>query len=168
MTGVAPKGRLFGKNVLEGEFRAAPEEDLFLGELLVGVDDATGRRYLFRIVDVTYADDEVETYQLPLVVRSEPSAALEHALVGTLDGDILRNLIATSRRLLLANVNTALAPMTTYTAFRRTTRRDNPRERLWVYGRGGLPCRKCGTAIEAKKHGPAARLTYWCPVCQRA
>jgi DNA helicase HerA-like ATPase len=56
----APKGRLFGKNVLEGEFRAAPDEDLFLGELLVGVDDATGRRYLFRIVDVTYGTEHRE------------------------------------------------------------------------------------------------------------
>ena len=60
MTTAAPKGRLFGKNVLEGEFRAAPDEDLFLGELLVGVDDATGRRYLFRIVDVTYGTEHRE------------------------------------------------------------------------------------------------------------
>jgi hypothetical protein len=58
--GESPKGRLFGKNVLEGEFRAAPDEDLFLGELLVGVDDATGRRYLFRIVDVTYGTEHRE------------------------------------------------------------------------------------------------------------
>ena len=50
-------GRLFGKNVLEGTFRAAPDEDLFLGELLVAVDEATGRRYLFRIVDVTYGTE---------------------------------------------------------------------------------------------------------------
>src|SRR5919202_1088841 len=54
------RGRLFGKNVLEGVFRAAPDEDLFLGELLVAVDDATGRRYLFRIVDVTYGTEHRE------------------------------------------------------------------------------------------------------------
>jgi DNA helicase HerA-like ATPase len=54
------RGRLFGKNVLEGTFRAAPHEDLFLGELLVAVDDATGRRYLFRIVDVTYGTEHRE------------------------------------------------------------------------------------------------------------
>jgi len=53
-------GRLFGKNVLEGVFRAAPDEDLFLGELLVAVDEATGRRYLFRIVDVTYGTEHRE------------------------------------------------------------------------------------------------------------
>jgi uncharacterized protein len=54
------RGRLFGKNVLEGVFRAGPDEDLFLGELLVGVDDATGRRYLFRVVDVTYGSEHRE------------------------------------------------------------------------------------------------------------
>ena len=54
------RGRLYGKNVLDGMFRAAPDEDLFLGELLVGVDDATGRRYLFRIVDVTYGTEHRE------------------------------------------------------------------------------------------------------------
>jgi DNA helicase HerA-like ATPase len=54
------RGRLFGRNVLEGTFRAAPDEDLILGELLVGVDDATGRRYLFRVVDVTYGTEHRE------------------------------------------------------------------------------------------------------------
>jgi uncharacterized protein len=54
------RGRLFGRNVLEGEFRAAPDEDLFLGELLVAVDEGTGRRYLFRIVDVTYGTEHRE------------------------------------------------------------------------------------------------------------
>ena len=56
--------------------------------------------------------------------------------------------------------------LTTYTGSRRTTGRDNPAERLWVYGRGRLPCRRCGTAIDVKKHGTDARLTYWCPECQ--
>src|SRR5487761_1177972 len=54
------RGRLFGRNVLEAVFRSAPDEDLFLGELLVGVDEATGRRYLFRIVDVTYGTEHRE------------------------------------------------------------------------------------------------------------
>src|SRR5918911_1648490 len=54
------RGRLFGKNVLEGTFRAAPDEDLFLGELLVAVDEDTGRRYLFRVVDVTYGTEHRE------------------------------------------------------------------------------------------------------------
>ena len=58
--GAAPRGRLYGKNVLEGVFRAGPDEDLFLGELLVAVDEVTGRRYLFRVVDVTYGTEHRE------------------------------------------------------------------------------------------------------------
>jgi DNA helicase HerA-like ATPase len=54
------RGRLFGRNVLEGTFRAAPDEDLFLGELLVAVDAGTDRRYLFRVVDVTYGTEHRE------------------------------------------------------------------------------------------------------------
>ena len=54
------RGRLYGKNVLDGEFRAGPDEDLFLGELLVAVDETNGRRYLFRIVDVTYGTEHRE------------------------------------------------------------------------------------------------------------
>jgi hypothetical protein len=46
--------------VLEATFRAAPDEDLFLGELLVGVDTTADRRYLFRVVDVTYGSEHRE------------------------------------------------------------------------------------------------------------
>jgi len=53
-------------------------------------------------------------------------------------------------------------------AGRHTTGSLNQDEKLWVYGRGGKPCRRCGTAIESKKTGLDARLTYWCPVCQPA
>jgi endonuclease-8 len=50
---------------------------------------------------------------------------------------------------------------------RHTTGSLDPSAKLWVYGRGGKPCRQCGTEIEAKKTGLDARLTYWCPVCQQ-
>jgi endonuclease VIII len=88
------------------------------------------------------------------------------ARVGVLDDERLACVIDTGRKLLLTNVSTGLAPMTTYAGYRRTTRRDDPRERLWVYGRARLPCRKCGTTIEVRKQGTDARLTYWCPQCQ--
>ncbi|MDP9055151.1 MAG: Fpg/Nei family DNA glycosylase [Acidobacteriota bacterium] len=51
--------------------------------------------------------------------------------------------------------------------FRRTTGRSDPAARLWVYKRGGEPCRECGTAIASKKQGEEARITFWCPQCQR-
>jgi endonuclease VIII len=78
----------------------------------------------------------------------------------------LTTVLDTSRRILRANVSEDLAPMTTYGGYRRTTRRASPRERLWVYGRARLPCRRCATPIRAVKQGVDARLTYWCAVCQ--
>jgi endonuclease VIII len=87
--------------------------------------------------------------------------------VGRIEDTALACLIAAGRKFLLANVQTSLAPMTTYGGYQRTTTgRRNASERLWVYGRVGLPCRRCRTPIALKKHGTAARLTYWCPKCQ--
>jgi len=40
------------------------------------------------------------------------------------------------------------------------------RGRLSVYGRRGETCRVCGSAIESRKQGEDARVTFWCPVCQ--
>ncbi len=86
--------------------------------------------------------------------------------VRALDDGRLACLVDKARELLLANVTTRLAPMTTYTGFRRTTRRDDPRERVWVYGRARKACRRCSTPIDVRPQGPHARLTYWCPTCQ--
>lgn len=38
-----------------------------------------------------------------------------------------------------------------------------------VFERQGRPCRRCGTKIRSADQGPpgAARLSYWCPNCQR-
>lgn len=48
----------------------------------------------------------------------------------------------------------------------RATTGDTRRGReLWVYGRAGQPCRRCGTVIETDSTGD--RVTYWCPRCQR-
>lgn len=35
-----------------------------------------------------------------------------------------------------------------------------------VHGRGGRPCRRCGTPVAVRAQGSHARLTYWCPRCQ--
>ncbi|WP_341928160.1 zinc finger domain-containing protein [Nocardioides psychrotolerans] len=34
----------------------------------------------------------------------------------------------------------------------------------YVYGRTGLPCRRCGAEVHSAPM--AARTVYWCPVCQ--
>ena len=81
------------------------------------------------------------------------------------DADLAR-IVDVSRTTLRQNVTGHLAPMTTFRGMRRTTGRDDPSSRLWIYSRGRLPCRKCGTPISVRAQGRHARLTYWCDTCQ--
>ncbi|GIT79832.1 putative DNA glycosylase Nei [Leifsonia sp. LS1] len=52
----------------------------------------------------------------------------------------------------------------------RVTTGDTRRGRnTWVYGRGGQPCRRCGTHIRRTELGRTEleeRVTYYCPSCQ--
>jgi endonuclease-8 len=76
-------------------------------------------------------------------------------------------LVKTARKFLLANVTaTSGNKIMTYSGLRRTTGRANKSESLWVYGRRHEPCRRCGSAIESRKQGIDARVTFWCPQCQ--
>ena len=89
------------------------------------------------------------------------------ALVRDVPAETIAKLIATAARLLQANVTDPTGSgIVTYTGLRRTTGRADPSARLWVYGRGGKPCRRCGTVISRRKQGPHARSTYWCTTCQ--
>jgi len=81
--------------------------------------------------------------------------------VSALSDDRLRALIDIARRQLGANVGEA-----TPRFGRRTTGRMAVNEGLWVYSRGGRPCRRCGALIAFAKQGLGARPTYWCPTCQ--
>lgn len=89
-----------------------------------------------------------------------PVSALSSAQVATL--------VAASHRLLHANVQEDSGDtIVTYRgAHRRTTHASNAGESVWVYGRAGEPCRRCGKPIEQRKQGPDARITFWCPQCQ--
>lgn len=100
-----------------------------------------------------------ETLFLEKVHPATPVAALTDEALGAL--------VRTARRLLQANVADASPEIVTYRGLRRTTGRADPAERLWVYGRGGKPCRRCGTAIAFGRLGTHARGTYWCAACQR-
>jgi endonuclease-8 len=48
---------------------------------------------------------------------------------------------------------------------RCTTGDTRPGRQVWVYGRRGESCRRCGTPIAYDNSGE--RVAYWCPVCQR-
>ena len=90
--------------------------------------------------------------EVPFLERLDPwapvAAASDHELRAVLD---------TARRLLRANARGGA---------RVTTGSRSRGNELWVYGRAGRPCRRCGTPIQAARQGELARLTYWCPRCQ--
>ncbi|MGZ5343257.1 MAG: Fpg/Nei family DNA glycosylase [Actinomycetota bacterium] len=68
------------------------------------------------------------------------------------DDAVRRSLYATAHRLLRANLSNGP--------------RSTVPQGLAVYERAGRPCRRCGTAIEARRQGTQARVVWWCPACQ--
>lgn len=91
--------------------------------------------------------------------------------VAEVSDDVLRKALSIGRRLLGENLHAGVtaAPanaIVTFTGLRRTTGAMSPAGRLWVYGRGGDPCRRCGAAIGELRQGEAARVTFFCPRCQ--
>jgi len=75
--------------------------------------------------------------------------------VSVIDDEKLASLARRAGSLLSANVGSGP---------RTTTGRSGRGQELWVYGRGGRPCRRCGTPIAQDTGGE--RVTYWCPTCQ--
>jgi endonuclease-8 len=76
--------------------------------------------------------------------------------VSALDDEQLDRIVTTAAQLLEQNTVTRA----------RVTRVDERGARLWVYGRRGRPCARCGTTIRCQRQGDAGRTTYWCPKCQ--
>ena len=85
--------------------------------------------------------------------------------VSAIGDERLQRLVDIAREQLAANVRSPTQTLVAFTG-RRTTRSMDPNRKLWVYGRGGQACRRCGAAIESRKTGLDARITYWCPDCQ--
>lgn len=89
------------------------------------------------------------------------------ARVRELSAEQIASLVSTAERLLSVNVKDGSGGQTvTYTGARRTTHASDPGQRLWVYGRRGRECRRCGAVILMRKQGTSSRSTYWCPQCQ--
>jgi endonuclease-8 len=88
--------------------------------------------------------------------------------VGTLTRDEAAATIASAQKLLKANVLEDSGDLiVTYRGQqRRTTHASDPSASLWVYGRAGEPCRRCGEPIRRRIQGADARVTFWCPRCQ--
>jgi endonuclease-8 len=81
--------------------------------------------------------------------------------------EVLERMLDIARGLLKDNVaDGSRSRIQTYRNLRMSNPASAPDESVWVYGRAGKPCRKCGTSIEMRKTGLEARSTYWCPTCQ--
>lgn len=79
----------------------------------------------------------------------------------------MEKMVEFSLRYMKANVADGKGDgIVTYGGNRRTTGRMDKEERLWVYGRQGQECRRCGALVMMRKQGEQARSTYWCPGCQ--
>jgi endonuclease VIII len=143
--------------------REAPMRELGPDPLAPAFDAAEAARRIEALPDVEIADallDQRAIAGLGNVFKSEVLfAARVHpfARVADLPHDTIEKLVTTAARFMKVSATTGV---------RRTTGRDDPSARLWVYGRAGQPCRRCGTAISRKKQGPHARSTYWCDRCQ--
>ncbi|MEO8657992.1 MAG: DNA-formamidopyrimidine glycosylase family protein [Bryobacteraceae bacterium] len=146
-----------GRDVLAPEFDAAvaisqirSRPDLEVGEALLRQHLLAGLGNVFKS-EVCFA-----------------SAVNPFRTVQSLSDAELEALMANARKFLMANITDGAGDqIVTYTGMRRTTGRGDPSERLWVYKRRGEPCRRCAAPIVSRKQGEGARITFWCPNCQK-
>lgn len=70
----------------------------------------------------------------------------------------LHQLLALAQRLMRMNTEHAV---------QATTGDSRKGRQWWVMERPGKPCYQCGSPIQMQNHGTPARLSYWCPQCQK-
>jgi endonuclease-8 len=149
-----------GPDILSGQFSASNAVRL-LGDYAVSHPEA-------EIADVLL--DQRVLAGLGNVYKSEVAFAagvnpFRH--MSTLTRRELETMVDAAQRYMQANVaDGAGDQIVTYSGNRRTTRSMSASDRLWVYGRRGEECRRCGATIAMRKQGEQARSTYWCPSCQ--
>ena len=155
--------------------RSSPLAELGPDPLRDGFDPADAAARIGARADMEIADallDQSAIAGVGNVYKSETLfVARVHpfARVADIPSETIASIVDIAARLMRANVaETSGAGIVTYAGGRRTTGRADPSAGLWVYGRGGQPCRRCGTPISRRKQGPHARSTYWCERCQPA
>jgi endonuclease-8 len=92
--------------------------------------------------------------ELLFLKRIDPFRRVSDLSDAEIDG-----LVTTARKLLTHNIERE-------SGGRETRVSMGGEERLYVYGRQGKPCRRCGTPIQMRRQGADARVTFWCGKCQ--
>ncbi len=70
--------------------------------------------------------------------------------------------LAAARPLMQLSVENDGRPVT----WRPEVRPRGRENRFWVFGREGLPCRRCDTLVRQRGQGDDNRRSFWCPECQ--
>ena len=166
-----PVARMHTEQSLDRDLRVAvPENDLLRKEF----DAAAALERLRSRPDEAIADallDQSVLAGVGNVFKSEicfVNGLHPFRPVGTLTRDEAAAAIVSAQKLLRANVlEDSGDTIVTYRGQqRRTTHASDPSQSLWVYGRNGEPCRRCGEPIRRRIQGADARVTFWCPRCQ--
>ena len=166
-----PVARMHTEQSLDRDLRVAvPENDLLRKEF----DAAAALERLRSRPDEAIADallDQSVFAGVGNVFKSEicfVNGLHPFRPVGTLTRDEAAAAIVSAQKLLRANVlEDSGDTIVTYRGQqRRTTHASDPSQSLWVYGRNGEPCRRCGEPIRRRIQGADARVTFWCPRCQ--
>jgi endonuclease-8 len=152
----APVVRDLGPDLLSDEFSAADAVDRIVERADVDIADA--------LLDQSAIAGIGNIYKSEVLFAGRINPFRKVAELSRQD---VGRLVLIAETFLRANVaEAARGGIATYSGLRRTTGRSHPGARLWVYGRGGKPCRRCGTRVSRAKQGPHARSTYWCERCQ--
>jgi endonuclease VIII len=166
-----PVARMHTQQSLDRDLRVAiPENDLLRTEF----DAAAALERLMARSDEAIADallDQSVLAGVGNVFKSEicfVNGLNPFRAVGTLTRNEAGAAIACAQKLLHANVleDSGNMIVTFRGRQRRTTHASDPGESLWVYGRAGEPCRRCGEPVRRRIQGDDARVTFWCPRCQ--
>ena len=166
-----PVARMHTEQSLDRDLRVAvPENDLLRKEF----DAAAALERLRSRPDEAIADallDQSVLAGVGNVFKSEicfVNGLHPFRAVGTLTRDEAAAAITSAQKLLRANVlEDSGDTIVTYRGQqRRTTHASDPSQSLWIYGRNGEPCRRCGEPIRRRIQGADARVTFWCPRCQ--
>ena len=142
-----PKLRALGPDVLADDFDRAEARRRILALGGVEIGEALLRQSAVAGIGNIYKSETL------FLCGADPFAP-----AGSLSERAVDRLLDTARRLMSANLRGSA----------RTTRPSLTRERTWVYGRRGRPCRRCRTEIRMRRQGADLRSTYWCPSCQKA
>jgi endonuclease-8 len=154
-------------------------------------EESLARRETFRSLGPRILDNDFDAAQAIANLRTEPEMEIASALmkqrllagignifksevcfvarvnpfrlVKSLSDEEMGRLIAAATKLLRSNIReTSGGQIVTHSGLRQ----NKPEDGWWVYHRTGQPCRKCGTAIERRRHASDALSSFWCPVCQ--